>query len=98
MTCGVDGRCGVSLRDRNRELRSVHLTTVHCIVDKNFLLTNDVDFNLGPATSATDMWTSTENGCFLEGKLETTQNGGVCAVRADCRMHHDAIAWSITVL
>ncbi len=72
----VECRCGVSLRDRHCELRAVHLTAVHRHVDKNFLLTNDVDFNLGPAASATNMWTGTENSCFLEGELETTQNGG----------------------
>lgn len=88
----------MSLRDRHRELRAVDLTAVHCHVDKNFLLANDVDFNLGSAASATDVWTGTKNGCFLERELETTQDGGLRAVRADCCMHQDAITWPITVL
>ena len=88
----------MSLGDRRRKLRAVNLAALHCHIDENFLLTNDVDFNLGPAASATDVRTSTENGCFLERKLKTTQNGGLWAVRADCRMHQDAITWPITVL
>ena len=88
----------MSLRDRDRELRAVDLTAVHRHVDKNLLLTNDVDFNLGTAASAANVWTGTKNGCFLERELETTQYGGLRAVRADCCMHRDAITRSMTVL
>jgi len=74
------------------------LTTVHGHVDRNFLFTHNVDFDLRRTISAGDMWTSAENGGFFECKLKPTQYGSMHAVRTDRRMHGDTIPRSMTIL
>jgi len=46
------------------------LAAMHRHVDENFLLADDIDFDLRRATFPSDVWASTENGSFLERKLE----------------------------
>jgi hypothetical protein len=74
------------------------LPAVHRHVDENFLLADDIDFDLRGAAFPSNVWASTEDGSFLERKLKTTQNGSMNTVRADCRMHYDAIARAIAIL
>jgi hypothetical protein len=61
----------MSLGNHRGELRAMDLAGVHGHVNGNFLLTDNVDFDLRGASFARDVWTGAENGCFLEGKFET---------------------------
>lgn len=74
------------------------LAVVHCHVDGDFLLTNNIDLDQRGAGFSRDVRTSAKNGCFLECKFETSQNGGVRAIRPDRGMHRDAITGPVTVL
>ena len=66
---GIRERCGgMSLWNRHCELRAMDLAAVHCHVDGNFLLTNNVDFDLRTGFSGV-VWAGTENSGFLESKF-----------------------------